>query len=100
MNDAVKNSKADVLVFGADPAGISASIHAQRQGVGVILVDSFPYVGGMSTLVLVSMWPIVSAVEIGELEQSFGGFPQEVIERLKEIGGIEQRGVISDGVDS
>ncbi len=90
----------DVLVFGAGPAGMSASINASRQGAKVTLVERFPYVGGMSTLIPISMWPIVSAVEIGELEQSYTGFPKEVVERLKVLGGIEERGIVGDGIDS
>ena len=95
-----KMKTTDVLIFGAGPAGMSASINASRQGAKVTLVERFPYVGGMSTLIPISMWPIVSAVEIGELEQSYGGFPQEVVERLKKLDGIEARGIVGDGVDS
>lgn len=96
----LKTTKADVLVFGAGPAGISAAINAARQGSTVLLIERYPHVGGMSTLIPVSMWPIVTAVEIGEMEQSYEGFPKEVIDRLKEVGGIEERGIVADGIDS
>jgi len=100
MSKSLKKSQADVLVFGAGPAGISASINASRQGARVILVERYPHAGGMSTLIPISMWPIVTAVEIGELEQSYSGFPREVIERLKKVGGIEERGIVADGIDT
>ena len=100
MSEMMKEYNADVLVFGAGPAGISASINASRQGAKVTLLERYPYVGGMATLIPISMWPIVTAIEIGELEQSYDGFPNEVIERLKKVGGIEERGVVADGIDT
>lgn len=100
VNKKLKEIKADILVFGAGPAGISASINASKQGAKVILVERFPYIGGMSTLIPISMWPIVTALEIGELEQSYTGFPNEVIKRLKKVGGIEERSIVADGIDS
>lgn len=100
MSEAAVSAKADVVVFGAGPAGISASIAASRQGAKVILVERYPFVGGMSTVVPVSMWPIVTAIEIGELEQSYDGFPAEVVDRLKRLDGIDLRIITSDGIDS
>jgi len=40
----------DVLVYGATPAGIAASIAARRQGADVCLVEELPRVGGMYTV--------------------------------------------------
>jgi len=100
MSEALKSKKTDILVFGAGPAGISASINASRLGAKVTLVERYPFVGGMSTLIPISMWPIVTAIEIGELEQSYDGFPREIISRLKKAGGIEERGIVADGIDS
>lgn len=98
MFNTYRDNHADVIVIGAGPAGISASISAARQGAKVILIERFPYVGGMSTLIPISMWPIVTAIKVGELEQSFAGFPQEVIDRLEAEGSIETV-VLRDGID-
>ena len=51
---------ADVVVFASGPAGISASIAASRHEAKPLLVERFPFVGGMSTVIPVSMWPIVT----------------------------------------
>ena len=37
---------ADLLVVGGGPAGLSAALEAARQGVGVVLVDENPHLGG------------------------------------------------------
>ena len=92
--------KADIVVFGSGPAGISAAIAARRKGADVILVERFPFVGGMSTLVPISMWPVVTAIEIGELETSYDGFPAEILDRMETLGGLDLRTITMDGIDT
>jgi len=41
--------KADVVVYGATPAGVCASVAAAREDVSVALVSPYDYVGGMMT---------------------------------------------------
>lgn len=75
MNRTVKENQADVAVFGAGPAGVSAAYAAARQGAKVVLVERYPQVGGMSTLIPISMWPIITAEEIGNCRSPLGDFP-------------------------
>ena len=42
-------SKADVIVYGATPAGICAAIGAAREGADVLLVEPTKHVGGVNT---------------------------------------------------
>ncbi len=47
-------TKYDVIVAGAGIAGISASVKAAREGVSVLLIEHYGFVGGMSTAGMVS----------------------------------------------
>ena len=53
-------AKADVVVVGGGPAGFSAAIAAARNGVKVILLERYNYLGGLASggmvLVLDDMW--------------------------------------------
>jgi len=44
-----ESPKADVLVFGGGPAGVSAALAAARLGSSVVLVESHGFCGGMAT---------------------------------------------------
>jgi len=92
--------KADVAVFGGGLAGVSASIAASKNGAKTVLVERFPQIGGMAGLIPISMWSIVSAEEIGELEQNFGGFPDYLVQELKKRNAIREVSFKVDGVDS
>ena len=46
----------DVLVCGAGPAGIGASIRAAREGVSVMLVEAQDCIGGIATAGMMSHW--------------------------------------------
>lgn len=91
---------ADVAVFGGGLAGVSASIAAARHGAKTILVERLAQIGGMAGTIPISMWSIVSAEEIGELEQNFGGIPQMFIDELKKHDAIEKVSFKVDGVDT
>src|SRR3989442_4201238 len=43
------NISADVLVYGATPAGICAAVGAAREGVRVLLVEPTEHIGGVNT---------------------------------------------------
>ena len=47
-------TKYDVIVAGAGIAGISAAVKASREGVTVLLIEHYGFVGGMSTAGMVS----------------------------------------------
>lgn len=44
-----KAAEADVVVVGGGPAGISAAVSAARNGAETVLVERYPYLGGMAT---------------------------------------------------
>jgi hypothetical protein len=91
--------EADVVVIGGGPAGVSASIAASRKGAHVILIERFPFVGGMSTLIPVGTWPLNTAVETGELDMPYDGICGEILERMKALDAIELHTTLMDGVE-
>jgi hypothetical protein len=90
----------DVVVIGSGPAGISASIAASRTGAKVILIERFPFVGGMSTLIPIATWPLNTAIEIGELDMPYDGIAGEILERLKKLDALKLHTILNDGVDT
>lgn len=49
-------AECDLLVCGGGPAGIAAAVSAARHRARVVLVERWPYVGGMATAGLVVWW--------------------------------------------
>ena len=49
-------ARADVVVAGSGPAGVSAAIAAAREGASVVLVEQMGNVGGIATEGLMSHW--------------------------------------------
>ncbi len=74
----------DVVVYGATPCGIAASIHAAREGVKVVLVEPTRHVGGLLT----------SGLNTAETEHmlpwTIGGFADEFYRRLGKHYGVER----------
>ncbi len=92
-------AEADVVVAGSGPAGIAASLAASRKGLSVILVERFPFLGGMSTQIPVATWPLNTAVETGELDMPYDGILGEILDRMQKLGCIELKTVLKDGVE-
>jgi hypothetical protein len=69
-------AKAQVVVVGGGPAGVTAAIAAAREGVDTVLVERYGYLGGMATGGLVLM-----------LNQFPPGQCREWMERLKPLNG-------------
>ena len=69
---------ADVVVVGGGPAGIAAAVSAARNGADAVLVERYPYLGGLASggmvLVLDDMH--------NDTEISVQGLAMEVIERM------------------
>lgn len=81
LNDLLPvGGEADVVVIGSGPAGIAASIAASRKGENVILIERFPFVGGMSTLIPIANWPLNTAVEVGELDMPYDGILGDILD--------------------
>ena len=72
----------DVLVVGGGAAGIAAAVSAARNGASVILVERYPYLGGLASggmvLVLDDMH--------NDTEISVRGLAMEIIERMHRRG--------------
>lgn len=75
--------KYDVIVVGAGPGGIPAAIAAARNGMDVLLVERNAQLGGL----LVSGLPLLAYLD-RQGNQIIGGIAQEIVDRLKEVGGV------------
>lgn len=73
----------DVVVAGGGPSGITAAIASARSGAKTLLVEKYGFLGGMATNALVGPLQTFHAGE----KQIAKGIGEEVIQRLKEIGG-------------
>lgn len=74
--------KTDVLVVGGGPAGIAAAVTAARNGIETVLVERYPYLGGLAAggMVLV-LDDMHNGAEI-----SVRGSAIEIIERMETWG--------------
>jgi len=73
---------ADLVVVGGGPAGISAAVAGARQGLSVILLERYPYLGGLASggMVLV-LDDMCNGQEI-----SVRGICGEMIDRMEKMG--------------
>jgi FAD dependent oxidoreductase len=72
----------DVLVVGGGVTGIAAATAAARTGVKVVLIEPRPFVGGNATTGL-----CLHNYLTKERRQVVFGIAQEVVDRLKDMGG-------------
>src|SRR5271167_3290120 len=75
-------SRADVVVVGGGPAGFSAAVAAARQGASVVLVERYPYLGGLASGGMV----IVLDDMCNGAEISVRGLCSEIIDRMTRMG--------------
>ena len=83
-------AEADVLVCGGGPAGVAAAWSAARHGAKTILIERWPFLGGMGTAALVNIWHLSDREKI-----VIGGFAQQAIERAEKRGWIRFRGSLN-----
>jgi hypothetical protein len=74
--------KTDIAVIGGGPGGISAAVSAARQGAKVLLVERNGFLGGG----LATGLPLLAFFDIKQ-RQVIGGFAQELVDRIQEMGG-------------
>lgn len=72
----------DVIVCGGGPAGVSAAFSAAEGGAKVLLLEQYGFLGGMAT----SGLPLLTFHDLNG-NQTVGGFPQYLVEKLIEKGG-------------
>lgn len=79
-NSIPRIAEVDVLVCGAGPAGLGASIRAARAGVSVMVVEAQDCLGGIATAGMMSHWGGRSSSKI--MQEIF----EETYNRAKEVG--------------
>ena len=79
-------AEVDVLVCGAGPAGIGASICAARQGVSVMMVEYLGAIGGIATSGMMSHWGGRSSSKIMKELWDLA------YEKAQEVGWCEENG--------
>ncbi|WP_213525940.1 FAD-dependent oxidoreductase [Paenibacillus sp. J31TS4] len=72
----------EVLVLGGGSGGIGAALAAAREGAKTMIVDRQGFLGGNMTIGL----PLLAFLD-AQGRQVTGGLPQEIVDRLTELGG-------------
>jgi hypothetical protein len=75
----------DTVVLGGGPAGVCAAVEAARNGLKVLLVESYGMLGGMATTSLVG--PYMTNYDREGDRPVVGGLYREIIERLEKRSG-------------
>lgn len=83
-------AEVDVLVLGGGPAGIAAAIAAARGGCRTLLVEAYGFLGGMGTAAGVTNFCGLHANVHGEIRQVVRGIADELLERLRALGGLNE----------
>jgi len=80
-------SQHDVIVIGGGTAGVAAAVAAGRNGAGTLLIERYGFLGGSMTAGLVN--PFMEFHADGE--QIVRGIFQEIVDRLKDLHGYDER---------
>ena len=80
----------DVAVIGGGPAGIAAAVGAARHGARTILVERYGFLGGMGTAGGVTNFAGLYGRRDGQMQQLVRGVVDELLERIKQRGGLNQ----------
>jgi hypothetical protein len=81
----------DIIVAGAGIAGISAAVKAGRLGARVLLIEHYPFLGGMSSAGMVS--PFMKSVT-GDIDLVKGIY-RDVEKGMRKMGGMIDNGFYS-----
>jgi hypothetical protein len=85
------NKKYDVVVAGAGIAGISAAVKAGSLGASVLLIEHYPFLGGMSSAGMVS--PFMKSVT-GD-KDLVRGIYRDIEKGMRHMGGMIDNGFYS-----
>ena len=85
----------DVAVIGGGSAGIAAAVAAARQGVSVVLVERYGFLGGTSTAGMVG--PFMTSYSADGSQQVTAGIFQELVDRMVALGGAVDPGKTEAG---
>jgi hypothetical protein len=79
--------EADLVVVGGGSAGVAAAVTATRLGLRTVLVEDFPFFGGMSTGGCVGTFcGFFYRDARGEVSPLVGGYSMEIMQRLQSRG--------------
>ena len=79
--------EADLVVIGGGSAGVAAAVTAARLGVRTVLVEEFPFFGGMSTGGCVGTFcGFFYRQASGDFAPLVGGYPIDVMHKLQSRG--------------
>jgi len=80
-------AEADVVVIGGGSAGVAAAVTAARLGLQTILIEEFPFFGGMSTGGCVGTFcGFFYRDAAGDFAPLVGGYPMEIMQQLQTRG--------------
>lgn len=80
----------DVVVLGGGPAGIAAAAGAARNGVRVLLVERYGFLGGMGTAAGVTNFCGLHANVFGEIRRVVHGIADDLLDRMQSLGGLSE----------
>ena len=87
----------DVVVLGGGPAGIAAATAAARAGKRTLLIEAYGFLGGMGTAAGVTNFCGLHANVYGMIEQVVHGVADELLARMRELGGLNEPHVLFGG---
>jgi hypothetical protein len=80
----------EVVVLGGGPAGIAAAASSARHGARTLLVERYGFLGGMGTAAGVANFCGLHANVHGEIRQVVQGIANELLERMRALGGLNE----------
>ena len=86
-----------VVVLGGGPAGIAAAASAARAGQQTLLIERYGFLGGMGTAAGVTNFCGLHANVRGEIRQVVHGVADDLLERMRRLGGLNDPHVIFGG---
>ena len=87
----------DVVVLGGGPAGIAAATAAAQVGQRTLLVEAYGFLGGMGTAAGVTNFCGLHANVHGSIERVVHGVADELLARMRELGGLNEPHVLFGG---
>jgi hypothetical protein len=87
----------DVVVLGGGPAGIAAATAAARSACNTLLVERYGFLGGMGTAAGVTNFCGLHANVHGEIRQVVHGIADDLLARMRELGGLNEPHFIFNG---
>lgn len=87
----------EVVVLGGGPAGIAAATAAALAGQRTLLVEAYGFLGGMGTAAGVTNFCGLHANVHGSIEQVVHGFADDLLARMRQLGGLNEPHVLFGG---